>query len=116
MDDQVEVQLDPEVTTDKIPPILMTSHTHTHTSCDFSSFLSLLCAGGRVREQRRRLLQVHVLPAVWRCELLPWKRSAARRKQEADGRTMFLFVSRQDMEISVPELRTILNRVVSKRE
>lgn len=29
---------------------------------------------------------------------------------------MFLFVSRQDMEISVPELRTILNRVVSKRE
>lgn len=29
---------------------------------------------------------------------------------------MFLFVSHQDMEISVPELRTILNRVVSKRE
>lgn len=44
MDDQVEVQLDPEVTTDKTPPILMTSHT----SCDFSSFLFLLCAGGRV--------------------------------------------------------------------
>lgn len=69
MDDQLEVQLDPEVTADKTPPILMTSHTHT--SCDFSGFLFLLCAGGRVREQRRRLLQVHVLPAVWRCELLP---------------------------------------------